>query len=88
MGHPPSNGNNRQEKKDEKKSDKPDKQSEPGTKKDTSLQGRQDQLNDIEHAQSNQAKTKNPIDSIEKSKQNLKNSLKRVNTLKDAENSK
>src|SRR5262249_21354992 len=66
-------------------SNKADKQSEPGTKKDTSLQGRQDQLEDIERAQQNQDKTGKPIDSIEKSKQNLRKSLKDIKTLEDAE---
>lgn len=80
----PNDSNNKNDKND-KKAEKADKQSEPGTKKDTSLQGRQDQLKDIERAQRNQQKTQKPIDSIEKSKQNLTNSLKKIKKLEDAE---
>jgi RHS repeat-associated protein len=66
-------------------SSRPDPQSGPGTSKDQSLQGRIDQVKDLEKAQQNQNKTKNPIDSTTKSKQNLDNALKKIKNLDDAE---
>jgi hypothetical protein len=66
-------------------SSRPDPQSAPGTSKDQSLQGRIDQVKDLEKAQQNQNKTKKPIDSTTKSKQNLDNALKKIKSLDDAE---
>jgi hypothetical protein len=48
------------------------------------VQGTQDQLTDIERAQKDRSKTnKPPIDSVEKSKQNLKNRLRQIKSLQD-----
>ena len=60
-----------------------DKQTGPGTTKDRSLQGTTQQVQDMERAQKNQSKTRRPIDSMEKSKQNLKHELKRVKSSED-----
>jgi hypothetical protein len=65
---------------------KADKQSGPGTPKDRSLEGTQNQVDDMERAQKDRAKTGKRIDSIEKSKQNLKNKLKGIKSLQDSEN--
>lgn len=64
---------------------KPEAQSEPGTKRDRSLEGTQQQLKDMERAQKNQYKTKRSIDDISKSQQNLKSKLKKIKSLSDLE---
>jgi RHS repeat-associated protein len=58
----------------------PQPQSEPGTGKDQSLQGRQDQLTDMEREQNNfrSGKRVGPVDSIGKSQQNLDNALREL----------
>jgi len=64
-----------------------DPQSEPGTGKDPSLQGRQNQLEEMERAQrdSRAGKLKKRIDSIERSRRNLVQSLKQIKSLQDVE---
>ena len=63
-------------------------QSEPGTAKDQSLQGRQDQLKDMQREQKDfrSGKRKGPIESIKKTEQNMDHANRRITSLDDAEN--
>jgi RHS repeat-associated protein len=65
----------------------PEPQSEPGTAKDRSPQGTEDQLKDMEREQKDyrRGRRRRPVDSIEKSKQNLKKSVKDNPSVKDWE---
>jgi len=56
-----------------------------GEAKDRTLEGTINQVDDLELAKRNQRKTRRPIDSTEKSKQNLKNKLKQIHSLEDVE---
>jgi hypothetical protein len=66
---------------------KAEPQSEPKTAKDRSPRGTEEQLKDMERekAASDSGKRKTPVDSIEKSKQNLQKAVRDNPTLKDWE---